>query len=477
MIKISSIPILQFDDFVKKSEQNFANDGRIACMFATNINSTLIVYCVTVFDHARIIKINACYAPKEWPSLTNQYPQMHLFEREMHELYGINVQGHPQLNPVRYCKHDRLRKEEYFSKVYGTGIHEVAVGPVHAGVIEPGHFRFQCYGEKVFNLDISLGYQHRGIENMFVGGPDLKTIHLAETVSGDSTIAHVWAYSMAVEKLASCEISERAQVLRGILLELERMANHTGDLGALSGDVSYLPTASYCGRLRGDFLNMTALICGNRFGRNAIRPGGVNFDIDLNTIAMLKERLATTYKDVKNAVSLLWKTKSVTDRFDDTGKISTQQAKDLGLVGPAARASGIMTDTRRNFAYGPYKDFNINTSGRGDVYARVHARIDEIDKSAELIKNWLEMLPTSSCRVDCNALEKNSIAVSLTEGWRGQICHCALTDENGAFKAYKIIDPSFHNWQGLAAAMRNAQISDFPLCNKSFNLSYCGHDL
>ncbi|HOI43292.1 MAG TPA: hypothetical protein PK523_10140, partial [Elusimicrobiales bacterium] len=276
---------------------------------------------------------------------------------------------------------------------------------------------------------------------------------------------------------AGCAVPPRAQALRGILLELERLANHTGDLGALSGDVAYLPTASFCGRLRGDYLNMTALVCGNRFGRNALRPGGVNFDLEPGRAAELLRRLDDVFRDTEGAVSLLWNTASVTERFENTGAVSRADAAALGLVGPAARASGIDIDTRRDFPCGAYAGYKPPQPGRGDVYARAYMRWEEIVRSVRLIRGWAEALPAGPLEVSCVAPAPDSAAVSLVEGWRGQICHAAFTGPDGKFTRYKVVDPSFHNWQGLAMALRGGQISDFPLCNKSFNLSYCGHDL
>ncbi len=208
-----------------------------------------------------------------------------------------------------------------FFRVEGAEVHEVAVGPVHAGVIEPGHFRFQCHGEHVFHLEIALGYQHRGVERALVGGPTKRTLPYMETLAGDTTIGHALAYGHAVEALAATRVSARAHALRGIALELERLANHVGDLGALAGDVAYLPTASYCGRLRGDFLNMTAELCGSRFGRGLVRPGGVGFDLPPASVEDLESRIAAARRDVTEAVELLWETPSVRERFERTGTV------------------------------------------------------------------------------------------------------------------------------------------------------------
>ena len=358
-------------------------------------------------------------------------------------------------------------------------MHEVAVGPVHAGVIEPGHFRFQCHGETVLHLEISLGYQHRGVEESLHGGPDGRAVHLAETLAGDSSIGHAIAFCQAVEALSGCVVPARAQAIRAVGLELERAANHVGDLGALAGDVGFLPTSSWCGRIRGDILNMSALLCGSRFGRGLVRPGGTGFDLDDARAGMLRERIASAARDARDACSLLWTTPSVIARFEGTGTLSPETAREIGLVGPAARASGIDRDVRRDLPTGIYgfSHIPVSTWQTGDVFARAQVRWLEVQRSFAFIDEQLRALPSGECRVAAGRLAPRRIAISLVEGWRGEVCHVALTDSAGRFGSYKVVDPSFHNWFGLALAMRGGEISDFPLCNKSFNLSYCGHDL
>jgi Ni,Fe-hydrogenase III large subunit len=300
-----------------------------------------------------------------------------------------------------------------------------------------------------------------------------------ETLAGDTTVGHALAYCQAVEALAGCQVPARAQAIRGIALELERLANHTGDLGALAGDVGFLPTASYCGRLRGDFLNLTALLCGNRFGRSLVQPGGVAFDLDEARAAQACERLRAALRDVTIAANLLWDTPSVQSRFEGTGTVEFETCEALGLVGPAARACGLGRDIRHDFPSGIYRfaQIPVSVAQSGDVFARAYVRWLEVQRSASFILEQLEALPGGPITAACGPLAAERIVVSLVEGWRGEICHVALTDSQSRFARYKVVDPSFHNWMGLALALRDQQISDFPLCNKSFNLSYCGHDL
>ncbi len=482
-IDLEEIPRLKIGEFRNTVIQAVHDGGRLLNLFAETHDE--VPFLVGIISSANSGGFIPLLAPvdESYPSLTPDCPQAHLFEREIFEECDIRPDGHPWLKPVRYTKADsqgrrRCAVTEFF-QTKGEEVHEVAVGPVHAGIIEPGHFRFQCHGEKVFHLEIALGFQHRGIENALIGGPGKITPHYMETLAGDTTIGHSLTYAQAVEALSGCRPSARAQALRGIALELERIANHVGDLGALAGDIGYLPTASFCGRIRGDFLNMTALLCGNRFGRGLIRPGGIAFDLDDELQNTLADRIKNIFPELTDAVSLLWHTPSVLARFEETGKLSRKTCEELGLVGPAARACGLERDVRFEFPSGIFSltHLPLSTWSTGDVFARAYVRWLEIQRSKDFILDQLKSLPGGDSSREVGSPAPDSMVVTLAEGWRGEICHTVITDEKGRFARYKIVDPSFHNWTGLAMVLRDGQISDFPLCNKSFNLSYCGHDL
>jgi Ni,Fe-hydrogenase III large subunit len=484
------IPHLSLDAFRSQALDIVAKGGKVVHFFAYPADNGVNLLAVLRSDH---LLLAGCRAPEVYPSLTAECEPFHMFEREIAEQFGIRPEGHPWLKMVRYHGNDRGLPDVFgndyredipgnynYYAVEGDEIHEVAVGPVHAGVIEPGHFRFNCIGERVLHLEIQLGYQHRGVEKLLLNANIKRLPILVEGIAGDTAVGHSLCMAQAVEALAPLETDAGARIIRTIGLELERIANHVGDLGALSGDVAFLPPANYCGRMRGDFLNMSLWICGNRFGKGLVRPGGVRFPLTDEDRRVLTERMAELKPQVEHVINLIFATSSVRSRFESCGAVSTADAEKLGLVGPAGRASGIPYDARRDFPTEHYPRLEIpqNAEPTGDVYARARVRADEVLQSIAIIESLLSSPIETRCveGTEFN-LAPLSLAVTVNEGWRGELSHCLLTDADGKILRYKVKDPSFHNWNGLAMALRDTGISDFPLNNKSYNLSYCGFDL
>jgi len=483
---------MSFNDFRKEALGVVGDGGKIVQFFTyQDKDETLKLLAVLRSDNTLFAA--GCEAPEAWPSLTAECAPFHLFEREMAEQYGIRPENHPWLKMVRY--HPNWRgKEDVFGNDYtadipgnydyytvtGEEIHEVAVGPVHAGVIEPGHFRFNCIGERVLHLEIQLGYQHRGVEQLLLKADPSRFPIIAEGIAGDTAIGHSLCLAQAMESFSDEAPDAGARIIRTIALELERIANHVGDLGALSGDVAFLPVANYCGRMRGDFLNMSLLICGNRFGKGLIRPGGVRFTLTDDIRDTLIKRIDELKSQVEHTIDLLFSTSSVRARFEGCGVVPTTDAQGLGLVGPSGRASGIPYDARRCFPTEHYSQLDIpeNAEPGCDVFARAKVRADEVLQSIGIIQSLLENPVETQCVNTGNfAPAPSSFTVTVNEAWRGEVSHAVLTDGDGNILRYKIKDPSFHNWNGLAMALRDTGISDFPLNNKSYNLSYCGFDL
>jgi len=475
----TEVPEWPVADFVAAVSRELSRGARLCSWFGVPENGGVRLVAVLAFDADNTLAVGRSRPfTGVYPALTTTHPQAHLFEREVWEQHGLVPEGHPWLKPVRRTAGNAPANGEFF-RVDGREIHEVAVGPVHAGVIEPGHFRFQCAGEEVLHLEIALGYQHRGVEEALAGGPHRATLAQMETVAGDTTTAHTTAYATILESLAGTEAPLRAQWLRAIALELERLANHTGDLGALANDVAFLPTSAACGKIRGDFLNLTALLCGNRFGRGLVRPGGCRRDLDPVRAAELAKRLTVALADTDLADGWLWDAASVRSRFENVGTVFTAQATEVGLVGLAARACGLVRDVRYDHPAGWYRfaQAPVVVWPGGDVFARARVRSLEIQRSGKFLLEQLAAPTDGEIHAELAPPAGDTLAVALVEGWRGEVCHVALTDPAGRFRRYKITDPSFHNWTGLALALRGTAISDFPICNKSFNLSYCGFDL
>jgi len=420
-------------------------------------------------------------------SFTAMHRAFHPFEREIHELYGLDYEDHPWLKPLRF-PHDRAINgtiyDYPFFNIESEEFHRVGVGPIHAGIIEPGHFRFICEGEKIHHLEIQLGWQHRGLENVFLKKDNLlQRATLAEQIAGDTVVGHGVAFAQAYESLSDFNVDDRLTIERTIALEQERIAIHTGDLSAICTDIAYQLGNAVFGRLRTPMINYFQKWCGNRFAKGLIRPGKTNFPFTKALADDWKETIAKYKPDFMEMADEMFDLPSVLSRIERTGVVSSDTAKHLGLVGMPAKASGLLRDVRASHTYAAYGkiDFSPVVKSTGDVYARARLRYEEILASISNIEKLIDLLPTESVEgykpIPDMKLQADSFVVSMTEGWRGEICHCAMTDSEGRLKAYKIKDPSMHNWMGLAMAVRNNGISDFPICNKSFDLSYCGHDL
>jgi Ni,Fe-hydrogenase III large subunit len=484
------IPHLAFDAFRTQAKGLVQGGGKVVQYFAFEEDGGIKLLAVLRTDR---LLVAGCDAPEAYPSMSRDCEPFHLYERELAEQYGIRPEGHPWLKMVRYHPNYRGREDVFgndynadipgnysYYAVAGEEIHEVAVGPVHAGVIEPGHFRFNCIGERVLNLEIQLGYQHRGLEQLLLSVDARRRPIITEGIAGDTAVGHGLCYAQAMEALAGTAPDDGARIIRTIGLELERLQNHVGDLGALSADVAFLPPANYCGRMRGDFLNMSLWLCGNRFGKGLVRPGGVRFPMTDADRETLSGRLKELKPQVRHTIELLFATPSVRARFEGCGAVSTEDAHQLGLVGPAGRACGIAYDVRRDFPSEHYAHLDIpeNAKSTGDVYARARMRADEVLQSMDIVESLLRDPVSTQC-VETTpwTLAPSTMVVTLNEAWRGEVSHCALTDDRGQIIRYKVKDPSFHNWNGLSMALRDTEISDFPLNNKSYNLSYCGFDL
>jgi Ni,Fe-hydrogenase III large subunit len=302
---------------------------------------------------------------------------------------------------------------------------------------------------------------------------------VAESIAGDTVIGHAGAYSGALEALARSRKTARAQTVRGIALELERLANHLGDLGAMAGDVAFAPAAAALGRLRGECLNLLMTMSGNRYGRGLVRPGGAAFDIPPAMAAEMGERLERLREELEPVLALLFGNASVQARFEGVGVVPKQRCGEEGFVGPVARACEVARDVRHDHPYGIFRFAHIPvaTAWAGDVLARALVRRLEVQRSLAFAIEQLNALPRGEVRVPCGPLRPDELVVAMVEGWRGEIVHVVITNSAGRIRRHKVTDPSFHNWGALAMAMPGNEISDFPLCNKSFNLSYAGHDL
>jgi Ni,Fe-hydrogenase III large subunit len=487
---LAAVPVIDDGRFAEVLAAAVAAGGRIVSLFGmVETPDTLRLLAIIGDDENGRLDVFSTFVAQRMPSLSRGCAQAVPFEREIVEQCGARVDAPGPTLPVRRHPPDHrpaawrgepMNREWFpFSAVAGEEVHEVAVGPVHAGIIEPGHFRFQAHGEEVLALEIMLGYQHRGVEPLLETADRARSVLVAESIAGDSVIAHASAWCGAIEALARSQKSPRAQALRGIALELERLANHIGDLGAMAGDVAFQPAAAYFGRLRGECLNLLMLISGNRYGRGLVRPGGVGFDVPPEMAEEIGGRIADLERALRPVAGLLFDAASIQSRFEGVGIVTEAICRSHGFVGPVARSASVPRDVRHDYPYGVYRFVQIPVAQAwaGDVFARALVRWLEIQRSLEFVAEQLRALPKGELRAGCGALRPGELVVALEEGWRGEVAHVAITDDRGGLRRHKVTDPSFRHWNALALAMRGNQISDFPLCNKSFNLSYAGHDL
>lgn len=413
-------------------------------------------------------------------TLTRDCPALHCFERELHEQHGVRIADHPWLKPIRFeGTRSGAIKDYPFYKIDGKEVHEVAVGPIHAGVIEPGSFRFMCLGETVHHLEIQLGYQHRGVETLLLQRDPRSLTPLVETIAGDTSIAHAWSHCAALEALADCTVADEIDAARGVGLELERIAMHLAGLAGLANDIGFLQGASTYGRLRTTAINTSMRLCGSRFGRGWLRPGASRAAMDAELAKLVRSNLALLKCDLAIINDCFLGAATVKQRFRGVGRVARMHAEGLGLVGMVARASGVTID-QRTLGGGLFQRFPMApvVEESGDCWARTQTRVREIDRSLDWIGQILDQYPAfAGTAQPLGELGRGQLVVSLCEGWRGEVVHCLETDEAGRLIHYKVQDPSLRNWFGLALALRENEISDFPICNKSFDLSYCGNDL
>ena len=455
--------------------------ARLVTLFGRRAGDDALVTAVTQeADGALAVSRASVNVLHGYHELTTDFPALHCFERELHEQTGLRIAGHPWLKPVRFEGEEQAAMNAYpWYQVKGKEVHEVAVGPIHAGIIEPGSFRFMCHGEQVLHLEVHLGYQHRGVEARLRGKDPRTLTPLVETIAGDTSVAHAWASVAGLEALAGVDVSDDAARLRAVMLELERVGMHLAGLSGLATDLGHLQGASTYGRLRTTAINTSLRLSGSRFGRGAVRPGGARVDASPGRWAELKQGVALLQRDLAGINELFTSARSVRHRLAGVGVLTTAQALALGVVGHAARASGVALDARRQ-AGGLWSAAPIEPVTRrdGDCQARAQVRIAELDASlAWLARRADEAPPRTAAPTPLGPLAPRQLVVSVVEGWRGEVVHAIETDAHGALEHYKVQDPSLRNWLGLAVAVRGNEISDFPVCNKSFDLSYCGNDL
>jgi Ni,Fe-hydrogenase III large subunit/Ni,Fe-hydrogenase III component G len=473
--------------------------GRLAALWGADDRDRgagFTLHVLFVVEHALLwVDVSLPTENPSFSDLSAVFPCADRMQRAVHDLVGIRHDGGDQRPWLRHAAWPAdvfpLRRdvsagpgwksgiEAYpFVQVSGDGVHEIPVGPVHAGIIEPGHFRFSIVGEKVLRLEERLGYKHKGIEKRFEGLDFKDGVYLAGRISGDSTVAYAWAYSMAAEALGGYELQPRPLVLRALMLERERIANHLGDLGHLGNDGGFAFGLAQFSRLKEDVLRLNERLFGHRFLMDLVVPGGVAYDLPSNMASPLLEQCDALEREVRVLRAIYDDHAGLQDRFLACGYLTPQLAARLGVIGLAGRASQQPWDARVHPGHEPYDRLEVKmvTRRQGDVAARVAVRFDEIFESLRLVRKMVEELPLGPSHIALPRPNGDQVGLGWIEGWRGEVL-VALEAREGVIRRCHAHDPSWQNWPALEHAIIGNIVPDFPLINKSFNLSYSGQDL
>ncbi len=478
--------------------------GRLAALFAVDrrpAEERYELYYVFSVGPRRpwaVLTADVAATDRIVPSITPAVHAAQWYERELRDLFGLIPQGHPDLR--RLVRHEQwpkgahpLKKDfpwntvlgrrqgDYrFRHIEGEGVFEVPVGPIHAGIIEPGHFRFSVAGESIMQLEVRHFWKHRGVEKLFEQRTLATAVPLAERVSGDTTVGHALAYCQAAERLMDIEVPPRARYLRSLLLELERLHNHLGDVGAICNDTAYALAHAHGGRLKERLMQLNDRLTGSRFLRGAVQVGGVALDPNTPLLDEVADEAGLIEADFAELEAIIFANASLADRLETTGVLTERTAWDHGTVGVAARAAGVDEDVRRDRPFAAYSEVPVKVARYryGDVRARLRVRMDEIHESVRLVRELRARLPSGPVR----ARPRRSPApgdwtLAAVEGWRGEILYFVMAGEEGRIHRCKVRDPSFANWPVIQWAVLGNIVPDFPLINKSFNLSYAGNDL
>ncbi|MDR3476800.1 MAG: NADH-quinone oxidoreductase subunit C [Gammaproteobacteria bacterium] len=496
---VALVPVDELLDVVKKIQ---ASDGQLLTLWGSDERSQQYgfrLHLVFIFWNQGVLYLQCDLSGvnPSYPDLSSYFPVANRLQRALFDLLGIKANDSederawlrhnawpsdifPLREEIKLTDRFANEDEQYpFVRVHGEGVHEIPVGPVHAGIIEPGHFRFHAVGERILRLEERLGYAHKGIAKHFQHCSFIKGTQLAGRISADNTVAYAWAYSMAVEHLyQGAAVSPRAQWLRALLLERERIMNHLGDLGSLGNDAGLSFGLTQFSILKEDMLRLNMQLFGHRYLMDIIVPGGVTADISSGGIYLISQEIRKLQKEVYSLKQCYSNHEGLQDRFMTTGTVSLPLANRLGLLGLSARSSGLAIDWRTKFPCMPYTKIGVRAciEKQGDVGARVLIRFQEIEESLRIIELIIKKLPDGRIQELLPKTTDSRIGFGCIEGWRGPVFFAVCNEDTDHIRWAHVHDPSWQNWLALEHAVLGNIVPDFPLINKSFNLSYSGHD-